>query len=309
VSISCPREEAVARVSKSDRVPNPRRVAANRANARKSTGPRTIEGKARSARNATKHGLCSSHTCLPSESEATFERFRTEIRDELQPRTVIQIQLFNQIANLLWRLNRVSEAQTKLFAAEEPKARHEHDDDTEDLAPCEILARRFSDDSTNGFILLDRYERGMRNAMLRLRRQYEYEKKHHPTIPYDDDEPPAPPQRAWPHPPGTLTGGAFVSKPVVTERSQSEPSGKPTGASQTQKSSSTDTRAVTKQSQVSPTQCAAPDEECGSPLLSFLKSMSDPAARSEIDRKIRESTESGAFDTPRRDDHSRAAKR
>jgi hypothetical protein len=139
MSISCPREEsAAARVSK---IVNPRRAAANRANARKSTGPRTVEGKARSARNATKHGLCSSHTCLPSESEATFERFRTEIRDELQPRTVIQIQLFNQIANLLWRLNRVSEAQTKLFAAEEPKARNEQDDDKEDLAPCEILAR------------------------------------------------------------------------------------------------------------------------------------------------------------------------
>jgi hypothetical protein len=144
---------------------------------------------------------------------------------------------------------------------------------------------------------LDRYERGMRNSMLRLRRQYEYEKKHHPTIPYDDDELPAPPQRAWPHPPGTLTGGAFVSKPVVAERTQSEPAEKASGASQTQKSSSTGTRAVTEQSQVSQTKGAARDEDCGSPLLAFLKSMSDPAARSQIDRKIRESTESGAFDT------------
>ena len=34
-----------------------RRLAANRANARKSTGPRTAAGKARSARNARRHGL------------------------------------------------------------------------------------------------------------------------------------------------------------------------------------------------------------------------------------------------------------
>src|SRR5688572_19028018 len=34
-----------------------KRIAANRRNARKSTGPRTEEGKARSSRNATTHGL------------------------------------------------------------------------------------------------------------------------------------------------------------------------------------------------------------------------------------------------------------
>jgi hypothetical protein len=36
-----------------------RKLAANRANARASTGPRTAAGKASSARNAVRHGLCS----------------------------------------------------------------------------------------------------------------------------------------------------------------------------------------------------------------------------------------------------------
>ena len=39
---------------------SPARLAANRLNAQKSTGPRTEEGKSRSRANALKHGLCAS---------------------------------------------------------------------------------------------------------------------------------------------------------------------------------------------------------------------------------------------------------
>ena len=42
--------------------PSAARVAANQANAKKSTGPRTPAGKARSALNATTHGAYAHHT-------------------------------------------------------------------------------------------------------------------------------------------------------------------------------------------------------------------------------------------------------
>jgi hypothetical protein len=42
------------------------RTSANRRNARRSTGPRTAQGKARAAENAHKHGLARSIACIPS---------------------------------------------------------------------------------------------------------------------------------------------------------------------------------------------------------------------------------------------------
>jgi hypothetical protein len=50
---------AQPRASKNPRALSPRRLAANRNNARKSTGPRTASGKARTSRNALRHGLAS----------------------------------------------------------------------------------------------------------------------------------------------------------------------------------------------------------------------------------------------------------
>src|SRR5512144_2165864 len=82
---------------------SPRRVAANRANARKSTGPRTAAGKKRVARNARKHGLCAQFGArLPSECGATFNTFLAELEADLRPITTMQRGLFPQIASLMW---------------------------------------------------------------------------------------------------------------------------------------------------------------------------------------------------------------
>jgi hypothetical protein len=55
---------------------SPRKIEANRRNARASTGPKTKEGKARSARNARRHGLAASILSEPQAAEgiATLTR-------------------------------------------------------------------------------------------------------------------------------------------------------------------------------------------------------------------------------------------
>jgi len=50
-----------------------RRVEANRQNARKSTDPRTVEGKQRSSLNALRHGLASVSILAPRRGEDAWE--------------------------------------------------------------------------------------------------------------------------------------------------------------------------------------------------------------------------------------------
>lgn len=229
MSIAC-QEHAAPRVI------SDRKLAANRLNARKSTGPRTPTGKRRSAQNALKHGLCSTSPLLPNESEPTHAVFLQELKDELQPRTVLQRHLFPHIANLLWKLQRLPDAERHLFALEAakaapdpspiPDASRPHSDSPPSLAPCQTLAHRFSDDPNNGFILLSRYERHLQNALLRLLRQYHALQKTHPTTPYAPDEPPVPRERAWPFPP--TPEELASSRPTPSTPAQSETSPQPT---------------------------------------------------------------------------------
>jgi hypothetical protein len=83
------------------------RAAVNRANALHSTGPRTSEGKQRSARNAIRHGLTARTAVLPSEDPAAFELHCRQFFDEHNPKTQTETQLVQELADTSWRLNRI----------------------------------------------------------------------------------------------------------------------------------------------------------------------------------------------------------
>jgi len=88
-------------------------ILANRLNALKSTGPRTIKGKAVASQNSVKHGLLAEQDVITSESEADFDLYRRQILDELSPVSPMESFLAERIVTLSWRLKRAGRFQNQ----------------------------------------------------------------------------------------------------------------------------------------------------------------------------------------------------
>ncbi len=85
---------------------SPARLASNRANALRSTGPRTPEGKERSRGNAFKHGMAGEGIALPTEDQAEVARVFDQLREELAPVGEVAESLVRRVALLTIRLDR-----------------------------------------------------------------------------------------------------------------------------------------------------------------------------------------------------------
>ena len=83
-----------------------KQIAANRENAKKSTGPRTEPGKRRSRRNAYRHGLTAESVITVLEDEAAYKKFENKIIADYTPKSAIERALVVRLASLLWRLRR-----------------------------------------------------------------------------------------------------------------------------------------------------------------------------------------------------------
>ncbi len=92
-------------------------ITANRINALRSTGPRTPEGKKRSARNAVKWGLFSKQVVLTEEEAHEWEQLSTHIRTLLQPGDPIEELLADEVTANWFRLARCLKIDGGLFRA------------------------------------------------------------------------------------------------------------------------------------------------------------------------------------------------
>ena len=80
---------------------------ANRANATRSTGPRSQAGRARSRLNSRKHGLTAKMLIIVGEHADDFDQLRAELMAEHDPQSVLETELVERLAGILWRLRRV----------------------------------------------------------------------------------------------------------------------------------------------------------------------------------------------------------
>jgi hypothetical protein len=147
-------------------MPTPAQLAANRANAQLSSGPKTPEGKAKISHNALKTGLTGRTILLPSDDVAAYQSHCERVFKQFSPETDEEKRLSQSIADTLWRLERIPSLEAGIYA----------------IGRCE-LASQFADEEDEAVrkamieaqIFLS-YRRDLNNLSIqeaRLRRLYE----------------------------------------------------------------------------------------------------------------------------------------
>src|SRR5687768_8874543 len=139
-----------------------RQIAANRANAQKSTGPRTAQGKAITSRNGTRHGLRSTTPVIPRlESPAAWQQHRALTIEGLAPATALEEALAERVALILWRLGRVTAYERDVTSRAREKA-------NEDLSIRRAALLGIRDEEALGHIAQARIRFNQARRWLRL---------------------------------------------------------------------------------------------------------------------------------------------
>jgi hypothetical protein len=92
-----------------------RQFEANRRNALRSTGPKTLEGKRMSRRNALRHGLTAETVIDGLEDLEDYRCFEAAIISDYNAETAVEHELVLRLSSLLWRLRRIIAIETDLF--------------------------------------------------------------------------------------------------------------------------------------------------------------------------------------------------
>jgi hypothetical protein len=158
-------------------------------------GPKTPEGKARSARNALRHGLTGNSVVLPSEDPAKFQLLLEDHVREFDPDNTTQMDLVHEMAVCRWRLQRIATMETCMF--EINMARTERASNAEfknpDVDTRMTLAFMHMCETGRSFTNLRRYETAITRRSHQLLAELKTLKKDFPA-----SDPPALPDGAAP---------------------------------------------------------------------------------------------------------------
>ncbi len=160
------------------------KIAANRRNCQKSTGPCTPQGKTVVSQNAVKHGLTAVKTVIRSEDQAEFDLHRTQLLEELAPDTPVESFLAERIVDLSWKLKRIgylqnqtidalgtpktgplAKLQQSLLAIYAPATQTEPSEPDPELALGRLAIKDFSNSRVLEKLLM--YERRIENSLYR----------------------------------------------------------------------------------------------------------------------------------------------
>jgi hypothetical protein len=146
------------------------KVRANRDNAKRSTGPKTLSGKEKVSGNALTHGLTAEKHVIIGESIEEFNTFKDSMFKVYEPLGVHEEEIFIKLVELLWRLRRVGVIETGIYGNEilefdaesyKPKASNKithsdfkKDDQNKVLKNQSLIGVAFTRDSNAGSSLL-----------------------------------------------------------------------------------------------------------------------------------------------------------
>jgi len=167
-----------------------KQVEANRANAQKSTGPKTAEGRARSRANAWKHGLTADTLVITGEEPEEFDELRAALMNSYDPQSPWECELVERLVGIFWRLRRVpfyeaaiidaryvqlekedSQPHREVWLAANEPEEEEQEDDEEEMSAAEwsvYLGRILLRDALgDGLGRLARHEASLVNASIK----------------------------------------------------------------------------------------------------------------------------------------------
>ena len=132
--------EAAEQNEAPSRPASPAQQAANRANAQKSTGPATPEGRAKSSLNAVKTALTGITVLLPADDVPAYEAHVQQHIEHYSPDAPAERNLVQRIADADWRINRIASLEAGVYAIGLRKLADLHPDE-KDPAVRELLIK------------------------------------------------------------------------------------------------------------------------------------------------------------------------
>ena len=94
---------------------SPAQITANRANAQKSTGPRSAEGKSASRFNALKHGIDAASIVIPGEDPADYDALVAQYQQEYQPQSASESFHVDTMIRADWQKRRMQNVEADLY--------------------------------------------------------------------------------------------------------------------------------------------------------------------------------------------------